>query len=66
MKVTSCDCFEKTGIDVSKCTYTDGLFTLGKEETMIFSDGTGCRRVRNELSYVKYCPFCGKKIEVQE
>jgi len=61
MKVTSCDCFENkdnvwpnVDIDID---YPEGLSVSVKkkygEPIYIFDE-------------MKYCPFCGKKIEVQE
>jgi len=56
MKITSCDCFEeniKTSSDLFVIENPDGKYDVYLNEEECMYD-------------IKYCPFCGKKIEVKK
>ena len=65
MKITSCDCFEEIGANLIYNKNED-TYNLEIEHMVIFEDGTGCCRKSDNIESIKYCPFCGKKIEVSE
>lgn len=64
MRITSCDCFEEVGAEVEPTSID--TFNMVFTEYINLSDGSTVGFYRNTLEDIKFCPFCGKKIEVEE
>ena len=63
MKITSCNCFEEVGASL---TYNkdEDTYDLEIKSTVVLEDGTGCYQSTDKIESIRYCPYCGKKIEV--
>lgn len=59
--VISCDCFKKRSIKVIP--NKRGSFNLSHTQNF-YKNGILMSSYENELPYVTYCPFCGKKIQM--
>ncbi len=69
MKVASCDCFEKFIVINPNDRIVDLTYPTDSDEVLF---PVLCLNIRNHnkvehVAFVaKYCPFCGKKIEVKD
>ena len=65
MKVISCDCFDEVGASLTYNKDKD-TYDLEIESTVVSKDGTGCYQSKDTIESIRYCPYCGKKIEVED
>jgi len=64
MKITSCDCFEEVGAEITP-TNSDTFNMSFKDYVNYCTGATTGVRVQT-IEDIKYCPYCGKKIEVED
>jgi len=64
MKVVSCDCFSEVGAEIE--TTNKGTFNAIFREYITTTWGATTGYRQHTLKNINYCPFCGKKIEVEE
>ena len=65
MRVISCDCFDEVGFELEE-NKEEETFNANKTETIILKDGTGSYEKEVNIEGIRFCPFCGKKIEVSD
>jgi len=65
VEIISCNCLNKVGASL---TYNkdEDTYDLEIESTVVLEDGTGCYQSKDKIESIRYCPFCGKKIEVKD
>ena len=68
MKVTSCECFEKDiadGYRFRKSTFKEDSFTLSRYYISTDFNGKETMCYDEKYENIKFCPFCGELIEIQ-
>lgn len=61
MKITSCKCFESSERKISVNAYLEDDCESYQIDTYFSGYGAG-----DTFNNFKYCPYCGKKIEVED
>lgn len=65
MRITSCDCLERKREQLANyySPFSQNKLFVKKDKKGFFDIGIGSLII---ASHIKYCPYCGKKIEVVE